>query len=84
MPFRINCGENLRKMVAFINRNIECFNSRDLYTKINYFEGVATQENNNLDSKQLFASCFLTVALLCDHTSMQRFTTTNKDKCALP
>ena len=28
---------------------------RDLYTKANYFEGVATQENSDLDSKQLFA-----------------------------
>ena len=27
---------------------------------------------------------FLTIALFCDHTSMQHFTTTDKDECALP
>ena len=35
--------------------SIEGFRSRDLYTKVKYFEGVAAQENNNSDSKRLFA-----------------------------
>ena len=60
------------------------FHSGDLYTKVNYVEGVAMQENNNSDSKRLFALFLLTMALFCDHTSMQLFTTTNKDECALP
>ena len=29
--------------------------SRDLYTIVNCFEGVATRENNDSDSKRLFA-----------------------------
>ena len=31
------------------------FHSRDLYTKVNYFEGVTTQENNDSVSERLFA-----------------------------
>ena len=56
------------------NPTLEGFHSRDLYTKFDYFEAVATQEDNGLGSKRLF----------CDHTSMQLFTTSNKDECALP
>ena len=40
---------------CFIQSEIEGFHSRDLYTKVNYFEGVATQENNNSDNKRLLA-----------------------------
>ena len=34
---------------------IEGFHSRHLHTKVDCFEGVATQENSDSDSKQLFA-----------------------------
>ena len=59
--------------------HMEGFHSRVQYTKANYFEGVATQENNDLGSKRLFASLLLPVALFCGHTSMQLFTITNKE-----
>ena len=36
-------------------KGTEGFHSRDLYTKANYFEGVATQEKNDSGSKRLFA-----------------------------
>ena len=61
--------------------------SRDLHIKVNYFEqdiiiscfeGVPTQENNDLGRKRSFALLLLTVVLFCDHTSIQLLTTTNK------
>ena len=57
---------------------IEGFHSRDLYTKVNYFDSAATQENSNLGSKRLFASSLLPMDLFFDHTSTQLFATTNK------
>ena len=63
----------------------EDFDLCDLYTRvINYVEGVATQENNDSDSERLFGLFLLTVALFCDCTSIQPFTTTDEDQCALP
>ena len=57
---------------------IEVFHSRDLYTEVNHFEGVATQENSDLDSKRLFVLFLLSMALFCGHTSMQPFMTTKQ------
>ena len=38
-----------------LTESVEGFHSRDLYTEVNYFECVSTQENNNADSKRLLA-----------------------------
>ena len=43
--------------------HIEGFHSRDLYTKANFFEGIARQENSNLGSKRFFAVFLLPMAL---------------------
>ena len=77
-------GRTTFHLVSAYLVRIDGFHSRDLYIKVNYFKGVATQENNNSDSKRIPCLISLFMALFCDHTSMQLFTATNKDECALP
>ena len=45
---------NLKDRTISSLNSIEGFHSCDLYTKVNYFEGVATQQNNDSYSKRLF------------------------------
>ena len=52
---RIN-AKNLGDVLCNLSlANDKGFHSRDLYTKFNYFEGVATQENNDSDRERLFS-----------------------------